>query len=168
MAKPRKKKAKRGRPTKLTPAVREQICIAVQAGAPYNRAAQLCEIAPRTFQEWRTKGTRDIAEGNESTPEAELMLRVGEADARVTALLEGTVVQAAVRGRDWRAAVTYLERKKPEEWGRKDTVQVEVKQQMVTEFLQFLRGRVEADVYDAVLDALAPEASGGPPVLQLN
>ena len=46
----------RGRPTKLTPAVKETICNAIRIGMRYEEACRLAKITAVTFRRWRDIG----------------------------------------------------------------------------------------------------------------
>lgn len=48
--------ARTGRPTKLTPAVKAEVCDAIRLGVPYEHAARAAGIADNTLRSWRERG----------------------------------------------------------------------------------------------------------------
>lgn len=130
-----------GRQTKLTPAIQTAIVNAVAVGAPVVQAAQLVGIDQATVLEWIARG-----EGRHSRPRcapyadfAEAITRAKAADeVRRLARIEqagkgGAVVHEKITqfpdGRvlteetyappDWRADAFYLERSRPDRWGKR-------------------------------------------------
>ncbi len=108
----------RGRPTKLTPAVQALVVSAIQGGNTRDVAASYAGIRRATLFEWLARGRaaqtglfRDFADAIEKA----------EADAVVTSV--GLIRRAAQTS--WQAAAWWLERRYPDEWGRKDRVAIE-------------------------------------------
>lgn len=110
---PRKKHAG-GRPTKYVPEVIEKILNAIAVGAPFSHACNYAGISFETFNEWR----KDKSEFSEQVKNAE-----GKAVVGWLARIE----QAAKDG-NWTAAAWKLERRFPEDFGKRDKIQVDVKQ----------------------------------------
>ena len=130
------------RKTKLTPALQTAIANAVQVGVPLPQAAVIAGVGVATVQEWLARGL-----GTDPTrPQTPLYASFAEAITRARAVDElrrlarleqagrgGAVVAEKVTtfadGRsvtertyappDWRADAFYLERSRPERWGRK-------------------------------------------------
>ena len=129
-----------GRPSKLTPQVQTLICKAIRAGMPYREACLLAGISERTFMKWRKYG-RTHKKGRYF----ELAQAVELANAEVMQDMTGIILEAATRGtevvevsevkdgagnllsertsrskspRDWRAALTFLEKRFPSTYGR--------------------------------------------------
>ena len=142
----------------MTPPVRAQIVNAVTAGVSIGRAAELAGVSGECVRLWRRQGEADERAGRTGTPQAAFVRALAEARAKIVGLVEGSVVNAAVRGRDWRAGAWWLERQYPDEYGRKDTVTVEIQQQMATDLLDFLQARLDADTYQRVVAALTPDS----------
>ncbi len=110
-----------GRGTKLTPLVQQQILSALTAGNYAKIAAGYAGVGESTYYEWKERGEQDKAAGRR-TPFAEFAesVKKAENDAEVRAV---SLIHQAMPG-DWQAAMTYLERKFPERWGRRARVEV--------------------------------------------
>jgi hypothetical protein len=101
------------RPTKLTKELTEKICRAIRAGNYPAVAALSVGVSQSTFYRWMEEG-RSRESGihhdfYEVVKEAE-----AEAEARAVALL------AKAGSRDWRAALSMLERRFAERWRRRE------------------------------------------------
>ena len=108
-----------GRKTKLTPETQERIVSAIRAGNYANVAAEYAGIGETTFYRWLQEGSeaedgiyRDFREA----------VKTAEREAEVRAV---AMVQKAMPD-NWTAAMTYLERKHPGRWGRRDRVTMEM------------------------------------------
>lgn len=105
-------KATGGRPSKLTPEVQEKILTAIRAGNYAHVAAQYAGIGERTYYRWMERGEKAKAgryrQFWQAVKEAE-----SEAEVRAVAIIQKKMPD------DWRAALTYLERKHPRRWGRR-------------------------------------------------
>jgi hypothetical protein len=104
------------RPTKLTPEARQRIVTAIRAGNYRRPAARSAGISEATFHRWMARGKkassgvyRDFYEEVERA----------EADAEVYAV---TVIRKAMPN-EWRAAAHFLERRYPESWRRRETLE---------------------------------------------
>lgn len=99
-----------GRPTKLTPKLQREICKHLASGCYAVTACAVCGIGETTFYNWLERG----AKGEE--PYAEFVASVKEAEhlaeVRAVALVQKAMVD------DWKAAMTWLERKFPDRWSR--------------------------------------------------
>jgi hypothetical protein len=107
-----------GRKTKLTPAVREKILQAIRMGNYAVVAAAAAGIGETTFYEWIARGEERIAKRPGSRLYAEFAeaVKLAEAQAEVRAV-EMVNLQMAD---NWQAAMTYLERRHPGRWKRRD------------------------------------------------
>lgn len=111
-----------GAPSKLTPAVRDELVAGVRSGATYEACAEAVGVAGRTFRRWLERGEDAEAMVEErgecprlERPYLDLWQRVRE--ARAAAEIEAVeTVKAAARS-DWKAAAWYLERVNPEAYG---------------------------------------------------
>jgi transposase len=109
---------KPGRPDGLTPEVEKKILDAVRAGASMADAAGHAGVGERTVYDWleraqQPKGPTKFSQFSQSLTRA-------RADAKVGAI-------AAIRSampEDWRAALAFLERRHPQEWGRRTAHEV--------------------------------------------
>jgi transposase len=98
------------RPTKLTTEVLATLCECVGLGMTYEQSAEVAGIGERTLREWR-----------ERKPAVSAALKKAELDGMRRRLQR--IERAAEEGA-WQADMTWLERKYPEQWGRRDRVQV--------------------------------------------
>lgn len=107
------------RPSKLTPAVQEQICNAIKAGNYSEIAARYAGISSTTFYKWMALG-----EGNDAKdPYKEFREAVENARATAEVRNIGLIQQAANNG-TWQAAAWFLERTAPNRWGRRSALEV--------------------------------------------
>ena len=108
-----------GRKTKLTPEVQEKIVSAIRAGNYAYVAAEYAGIASGTFYNWLQRGNGAkqgiYREFLEAVKRAE-----SEAEVRAVAIIQKHMDS------NWQAAMTYLERKYPDRWGRKDRLRVDI------------------------------------------
>jgi transposase len=125
-SKPRRSRStrrKRGRPTKLTPAVTETIAQLLRAGNYVETAAAIAGIHRATFYEWSKRGA-------EFSAAREMGKRLSAADAAL-ADFSDTIEKAVAIGEaqdlykiaaaaeeNWQAAAWRLERRFPLRWGR--------------------------------------------------
>ncbi|HEX4952683.1 MAG TPA: hypothetical protein VF017_04725 [Thermoanaerobaculia bacterium] len=106
-----------GRPSKLTPEVQDRIVSAIRAGNYAQVAAGFAGIGESTFYRWMEQGERAedgaFREFRDAVKRAE-----HEAEVRAVAIIQA---QMPIH---WQAAMTYLERKFPTRWGRRERVDV--------------------------------------------
>jgi hypothetical protein len=97
--------------------------MALRTGSYRGDAARRVGIAEHTLYEWISRGRDDFEAGIDS-PCCQLFrdIQKAEADAKVNAL--ALIAKAANNGA-WQAAAWMLERKNPEQWGKRERVQVE-------------------------------------------
>lgn len=100
--------SRRGRRTRLTKAVADQIVLAVRTGAPLEVAAQSQGIPPATFWEWMARGESRDKDRPESPVYADFAERVRKAEAEIHLLTIGTIRSAAVNRGSWQAAQAWL------------------------------------------------------------
>jgi transposase len=100
------------RKTSLTPKVQSIIVEAIEKGNYANTACWLAGISDVTYYHWKQRGER----GEE--PYASFLKAVKEAEAKAEADALKIITEAARNS--WQAAAWYLERKKPDKWGRKE------------------------------------------------
>ncbi len=108
-----------GRPTKLTPEVRERICQFLKAGNTFRTACEVAGIAASTGREWRARGEdrHSAREGDEDF--ALFAVAVQKAEEEAVARNVALIQKAAAEG-TWTAAAWWLERKFPAEWAKVD------------------------------------------------
>lgn len=110
----------RGRPSKLTPKVREHLVKAIEAGNYVETAVRACGIGTSTYYRWMETGEADVAHGK-ATIYRDLWEAVKKAEAEAETKALKQIRSAA--SESWQAAAWYLERKFPARWGRKERVE---------------------------------------------
>ena len=108
---------KLGRKSKLTPKLTQRICQLISDGNYINISCEAVGISRRSFHSWIEQGGKDIEAGIESKY-ATFLSSVLRAEAEAETKLVKTVNDATPK--NWVAAMTLLERRHPERWGRKD------------------------------------------------
>lgn len=103
---------KTGRRSKLTPEVQERICKVIRAGNYAYITAGYAGIRETTFYRWMEQGEEQKTGRRQEFREA---VKAAEREAEIRAV--ATVQQPM--GKSWQAAMTYLERKFPQRWGRR-------------------------------------------------
>ena len=96
---------------KLTPELIDTICSYVRVGMKYKDAARAAGIGESTFYNWRVKG-----EHAKSGVYKEFVESLSEANAQAKLVLVSRVHKASEN--DWRAAMSILEHRWPQDWGR--------------------------------------------------
>lgn len=107
------KKRKGGRPPKFNPEVAARVCEAVRAGVPRKDAAAYAGINDSTLYRWTERG-RKSKKG--AFWEFCQQVKKAESDAVVRNV---AVIQKAAE-REWQAAAWWLERRRPDDFGRKE------------------------------------------------
>lgn len=77
-------------------------------------ACDLAGISKQTFYNWLKK-----AEADPETLEGALLTLIKRAESQAEARIVGNVLKASEKEQFWAAGMTYLERKHPEHWGRR-------------------------------------------------
>jgi hypothetical protein len=99
-----------GRPTKYTPETAKTITDAISAGNTRKASAQYAGICEDTFHVWMRRNS-DFRAAVET---AEARAEVGHVLNIRTAAINGT----------WTASAWWLERRRHEDWGRKDRIEI--------------------------------------------
>ena len=138
-----------GRKTKLTPEVQERIVSAIRAGNYANVAAEYAGIGETTFYRWLQEG-REAESGIYRDFREAVKTAEREAEVRAVAMVQKAMPY------NWTAAMTYLERKHPGRWGRRDRVTMEMitRDQATDWFRQF--GETVAAVVESECGDAAP------------
>ena len=109
-----------GRPTRLTKAVQKALVAAIERGHYYITACQLVGISYTAFREWQHKGEAGAA------PYADFVKALKAAEAKAEDRMLKIVLDApTIDGKNWQAAMTFLERRHPDRWGRRDRLDAE-------------------------------------------
>ena len=152
--------------SKFTREKAEAILADMRRGSGLGEAAQMQMVTRQTVWNWRKAGR---ASGRGAKHEFDLQVQALEAQDTAAA---AATVKRTMRQRDdiksaLNAATWWLERKLPEEFGRHDKLTID-HGNLAVQLLDFLRERLDADTYDRVLAAIAPDGDPEAPVLQLN
>jgi transposase len=107
-----------GRPTKLTPQVRDAFAAHIRRGVWIERAASLVGIDKGNLYDWLKRG-----ESETSGPHHDFRHAYERAQAEAEEKLSGFVFDAAEK--DAKIALSILERKFPNQWGRRQLIAVE-------------------------------------------
>ena len=113
-----------GNKSKLTPERHERIVAAIRAGNTREAAAACGGITDRCLYYWLAKG----AKGRDAdSPCVQLFQAVknAENDAEIECV---AVIRDAMR-KQWTAAAWWLERRRPDKWGRKESLDVTFKRE---------------------------------------
>ena len=133
-----------GRRSKLTPEVQEKVVSAIRAGNYANVSAEYAGISERTFYRWLQRG-QEAKSGRYR--QFWLSVKKAESESEVRAV---AIVQKHMDS-NWQAAMTYLERKHPDRWGRRDRLRVDINPREELEDLLALSG----DELEAAIDTAA-------------
>jgi hypothetical protein len=138
-----------GRPTKLTVELQKAICDAIQGGCYVETACLDSGIDESTYYRWLEKGKAG------QQPYRDFRDAIKKAEAHCEKLAVGTVLRVAFdpENPNWQAAMTYLERRHPERWGRRDRLRAELTGKN--------EGPLQVQTYDHLsLEELAALAAG--------
>ena len=120
-----------GRPTKLTEERQGELCRYLRDGNAISTACALVGIGESTYHAWRERGTAEL----ERVKEGHVNCRVRKDERPFVEFLEATT-RARAKGEqqhvknivtkseeDWRASAWFLERSRPERWGKKQKLE---------------------------------------------
>ena len=132
-----------GRRSKLTPEVHDKIVAAIRAGNYAKVAAEYAGISERTFYTWIQRGSEET--DGIYTRFAEAVQRAtSEAEVRAVAMVQQHMADS------WQAAMTFLERRCPQRWGRRDRIQVEIDpRKALAELLDLSESEIDLAVDEA-------------------
>ncbi len=134
-----------GRPSKLTPEVQDTICKYLRAGNTFRTACELAGIAHATGKEWRARGEDRDPDRPGDEDFAAFATATRRAEEEAIARCAGIVQKAAIEG-NLQAATWFLERRRPDEWGRVDrrTIALETKESQAASGLSIdqIKGRI--------------------------
>jgi hypothetical protein len=104
-----------GRPTKRTPELESRLLDAIRAGNTVRAACHYAGIGVQTIADWQRR-FRDFRDA----------LEKAEADAEVRMVAE---ISQAARNGTWQAAAWWLERRRPDDYGRRERIELTLRQQ---------------------------------------
>lgn len=105
------------RPLKLNETIKDALIKCIRAGLSYKRAADFCGISEQSFIDYRRQGQRD-SEAERKSICSELFEGIKKAEAEAILLRLKNIQDASKE--HWQASAWFLERKYPDEWGKKD------------------------------------------------
>lgn len=115
---------KTGRPTKLTPHLQEEICKFIAAGNYISTACQAVGINPETLRRWSVWALQEQENGGGMYYDFYVAIKKAEAEAE--AALASMIKETALDKKEWLPAMTFLERRHPDRWGRRDRQDVNI------------------------------------------
>lgn len=112
-----------GRSPNLTPDLQNKLVSVIAAGNYDDVACAHCGISDTVFYEWIQRGEGRHPTRNKTPLYAEFAeaIKKARADSEVVAVLS---VRNAF-SKNWQAAMTFLERRRPDRWGRRDYMSVQ-------------------------------------------
>lgn len=177
------RKNRGGRPSKLTEEVFNAVMQALRAGNYQEVAARYAGISESTYWSWLERGKRErerIEDGIEpnstETIYREFLEEVEQARAAAEVRMVGLIATAAKD--TWQAAAWYLERSKPNQWGRRDRHEITGRDGAPVVIEHHTKVEVSIDRAAAILAALDESGvlevegedvdvvEGGPPALE--
>lgn len=140
------------RQTKLTPDVQDKIVAALRVGATYEHAALVAGISYRTFRNWMQEG-----EHAERGLYLQFFQAIKRAEAEASVRWLARIEQAANDG-VWQAAAWKLERRFPEQWGRREHVEMQHSGTLDMRVLASMRAAIMSAVDDPATRVRIAEA----------
>lgn len=102
-----------------------RIAEATLQGHSLTTAAELAGIGRVTAQEWRTQGQAQLDAGEELGSHAAFASALNEAEAEMVDAKLGVINEATLGKGGWVPAMTLLERRRPQDFGRFQRVEIE-------------------------------------------
>ena len=149
-------------PRKLNHGVITAISEAIAKGNYAVTACNLVGITPHTFIRWAKLAQEDEARGlsEEESLYVRLFTSVKRAEAIAESKLVDVVRESAEVKREWLPAMTFLERRHPDRWGRKDrnTVTIDEHKQITITHVEVIK---PADYANQIVEGEARELIEG-------
>ncbi len=114
-----------GRKSKLTPELITKMSGIMAQGHYFITACNACDIGKTIAYDWVKQGESDIDQGNDSLF-SNLVESLKKAEAIAEQRLLQVVSDKALTGKEWLPAMTILERRHPDRWGRKDRSLIQI------------------------------------------
>ena len=132
-------KNKGGRPTKVTEELTEKLFQYISEGNYLDTACRLAGVDYSTMRRWVQRGEK---EGKGIYYDFGEMLKIAEAQAEAKRV---SLILKAGEFDDWKANAWYLERKYPERWAKKTTLDANIKSEHVERQEMHIEHQLEAD-----------------------
>lgn len=121
---------RRGRPMKLTQKLIKEAYEYLKLGNSERTTAQAIGISWQTWENWKNRGEQDREAGKKSIFSTFLTtIKKAQAEAIARNVL---VIEKAAREGTWQAAAWWLERRYPEEWGKREKIDLKGEQIKIT------------------------------------
>ena len=116
------------KPRKLNDTMITALSTVIAEGNYYITACSLCGISEPAFYGWINQAEKDYNNGltDDESPYLRLVKALKKAEAKAEAEFLSVVKEAAVKKKEWLPAMTFLERRHPDRWGRKDRNQITI------------------------------------------
>jgi transposase len=118
-----------GRPLKLNDELIKKLCSYIRNGSYAVTACKCSGLSEVSYYAYIKQGEEDIEKGIESIF-TKLLKSVKSAEAEAEHELASMVRETALDKKEWLPAMTFLERRHPERWGRRDRLQVDESKQI--------------------------------------
>lgn len=126
-----------GRRTKLTPDTQENVIKALRAGNSRRDSALYAGISEQTFYSW-------MARGREGEALYEEFLEAVEKAEAHSVVRNVAIIQRAAE-ETWQAAAWWLERKRPDEWGRRQRYDIGTSEAQPMEVIVKIGGKTNIE-----------------------
>ncbi|MBD2076215.1 hypothetical protein H6F86_20510 [Phormidium sp. FACHB-592] len=137
----------RGRPSKLTPAVREKLVQALLAGNYIEPSCAYAGVSYVSVRNWMNKGEQATS-GEFRDFYSAVTNAIAQAEISTAAHIKGAGKD------DWRASAWLLERRHPDRWSNTQRVKIEVEKEL-EQTLAKLQTKLPEDVFIQIIDAIA-------------
>ena len=119
---------KRPIPRKLNDGMIQALSEVIAKGNYPSVACQLAGIDWHTLQKWIELGSQELAKDEPDTESlySQLVTALKRAESQAEAELVNVVRESATVKKEWLPAMTFLERRHPDRWGRKDRTRVDI------------------------------------------
>ena len=149
-----------GRHTKLTPEVIETVKAMLGGGNYLDTTAKFLGLSPSTLQLWKAKGRglSEEAETRELTQYEQLFVSFYLEVEKASALAEASALENIRKAgsTQWQASAWYLERTKPDRWGRRAALEVSGEVTMEID-VEAVNRKIQAMLDNRVIDLEAIE-----------
>ena len=117
-----------GAPPKLDNGMITAFSLCLSSGMYLEPACHLCNVSPKVVYEWLHIADQDELVGADANLSIYIRFRdaINKASASNESQLVGVIKSAAVDKKEWLPAITFLERRHPDRWGRKDRTRIEI------------------------------------------
>jgi len=118
------------KPRKLKDSMIQALSDVISQGNYYITACAICGISEPCFYGWLNQAEKDTENGltEEDSLYVRLVKTLKKAEAKAESDFLATVRSAAITKKEWLPAMTFLERRHPDRWGRKDRSQVTIEE----------------------------------------